>query len=135
MSLSSKVPGVPGASLNSNVNVIAVASFLSPVLMLPASWSEAVMVTVGEAVSELTVYVDGDDATLLFPAASVYLLVPTPTVIALPLLALQVRVYDVPGVEPEREPPQLDDLVISPMAKPLVLSLSAKVNVTVVASL
>jgi hypothetical protein len=51
------------------------------------------------------------------------------------LLALQVRVYDVPGVEPEREPPQLDDLVISPMAKPLVLSLSAKVNVTVVASL
>eukprot|EP01049_Picozoa_sp_SAG25_P016787 SAG25_NODE_4017_length_907_cov_1.240099_1_plen_94_part_00 len=93
------------------------------------------MVTVGEDLSELTVYVDGDDATLLFPAASVYLLVPTPTVIALPLLALQVRVYDVPGVEPEREPPQLDDLVISPMAKPLVLSLSAKVNVTVVASL
>ena len=62
-----KDPAGTGASFRVNVKVIAVASLELPLVIELPSWSDAVIVIVGAAVSEFTVNVLGDDATLLLP--------------------------------------------------------------------
>ena len=131
-----KADPAPGASDNAKLKVSVDASLLLPEDTVAPDWSDAVIVIVGAAVSEFTVNVLGDDATLLLPAASLNLLTATPAVTALPL----------DGCTPMYNLSQTQKLsshkclifVISPTTKLLPLagvSLSVNVNVMDVASL